>query len=253
MYHHRSPLRVTSKKQDCQEYFQAPEIFCFLIGSVFILICLHPFCHFTLEQHDVESFTSRQFFYVDFVISLELGKQHRRLVKSEPRKFITSNSSCQVPYCHEAKNLRPAEDTGDHENVTPKVINTNVFTIFSSHKLDFLKPFSSLFAPENVPFQRLMALLSISKLNLFCLSNFSKHLSIFVICSSKHLPLQRCSIFFISNSSVICGATCRLRSRAVHLTRTFPLVSGADLSANADERVAGANSRSRPLLPLVQT
>lgn len=80
-------------------------------------------------------------------------KQYRRLVKSETRKFITSNSSCQLPYCHEAKNLRPAEDTGDHENVTPKVMSTNIFTILSSYKLDFLKPFSSLFAPKNFTFK----------------------------------------------------------------------------------------------------
>lgn len=80
-------------------------------------------------------------------------KQYRRLVKSETRKFITSNSSCQLPYCHEAKNLRPAEDTGDHENVTPKVMSTNIFTILSSYKLDFLKPFSSLFALKNFTFK----------------------------------------------------------------------------------------------------
>lgn len=54
MYHHPSPLCVTSKKQDCQEYFQAHEIFFFfLIRSVFIFICFayYSSCHFTSKQH----------------------------------------------------------------------------------------------------------------------------------------------------------------------------------------------------------
>lgn len=63
---------------------------------------------------------------------------------------------------------------------------------------------------------------------------------------------------FILNSYLLCMATCRLvQGQSTHLRLIlecrFPPVSSADLSANADEHVAGANSRSRPLLPLVQT
>ena len=63
---------------------------------------------------------------------------------------------------------------------------------------------------------------------------------------------------FILNSYLLCMATCRLiQGQSAHLRfileRRVPPWRGADLSANADEHVAGANSRSGPLLPLVQT
>lgn len=53
-------------------------------------------------------------------------------------------------------------------------------------------------------------------------------------------------------------AACHLcQGRSTHLCfileHRLPPVSRADLGANADEHVAGASSRSRPLLPLVQT
>lgn len=66
------------------------------------------------------------------------------------------------------------------------------------------------------------------------------------------------AVLFILNSSLLCPATCRLvQGQSTHLhfilEHRFPPVSGADLSANADEHVDSANTRSRPLLPLVQT
>lgn len=85
--------------------------------------------------------------------------------------------------------------------------------------------------------------------NSICLSNILKH-------------VRACTLyyhtFFSLNSYLLCMATwCLIQGQSAHLhfilESWFPLVSGADLGANADEHVASANKRSRPLLPLVQT
>lgn len=72
------------------------------------------------------------------------------------------------------------------------------------------------------------------------------------------LALCTTTLFFLLNSYLLCMATwCLIQGQSAHLhfilESWFPLVSGADLGANADEHVASANKRSRPLLPLVQT
>lgn len=52
-------------------------------------------------------------------------------------------------------------------------------------------------------------------------------------------------------------SNCLIQGQPAHLCffseHTFPPANRADLSANADEHVADANSRSRPFHPLVQT
>lgn len=76
---------------------------------------------------------------------------------------------------------------------------------------------------------------------------------------SGQVNTSLCStIPFILNSYLLCMAMCCLvQGQSTHLRfildRRFPLVSGADLSANADEHVADANSRARPLLSLFHT
>lgn len=57
MYHRSSSSWVTSKKQDCQEYFPGHEIFFWLqvclCSFAFLTILLR---HFTTKKHDMESF-----------------------------------------------------------------------------------------------------------------------------------------------------------------------------------------------------
>lgn len=111
---------------------------------------------------------------------------------------------------------------------------------------------SSLSQPclhSQILFLKLMDLLSVSKLNLFCLSNLFKHARP-LICWSKHHFLFFFPPFYLNMVATCCliqGQSAHLRFILEH---RFLLASGADLSANADEHVAAANLGSWPFAPV---